>query len=205
MACCRYRDRTSAQRDADVERLRIELRAVFLEVYACIEKLCERVRVLESADPAAAGGAADQLDADGVVLDVNAIADGRFLQRSGTTVVGTALAAVATSGSASDLAVGTIPAARLPASASQATIDFGSTPNDYAEVTISATWATTSHKIAPTVRGGTTDHPLADEDAAIEQLHATIVAIVANTSVTVGVHAPNTTTGQYIVDILGAA
>ena len=35
-----------------------------------------------------AGGAATQLDADGTILDVNVIADGQFLKRVGTTVVG---------------------------------------------------------------------------------------------------------------------
>lgn len=86
----------------------------------------------------------------------------------------------------------------------QGTVDFGSV-GDYAEVTIAATWVTSSHRVIPSVRGGTADHPLADEDAAIEELHAVVVDITAGASVTVGVHAPNTTTGSYLVDIVGAA
>lgn len=39
---------------------------------------------------ASSGGPATQLDANGTVLDVDAIADGQFLVRSGTTVVGSA-------------------------------------------------------------------------------------------------------------------
>jgi hypothetical protein len=85
----------------------------------------------------------------------------------------------------------------------QGTVDFGSV-NDYAEVTIAATWVTASHRIIPSVRGGTADHPLADEDAALEELHPVVVAITAATSITVGVHAPYTTTGQYLVDVMGA-
>lgn len=86
----------------------------------------------------------------------------------------------------------------------QGTVDFGDR-SDYAEVTIAATWVTSSHRIIPTVRGGTSDHPIADEDAAIEELRAVVVGITAATSITVGVHAPNTTTGQYLVDLVGAA
>lgn len=86
----------------------------------------------------------------------------------------------------------------------QGTVDFGSV-SDYAEVTIAATWVTTGHRIVAAVRGGTADHPLADEDAALEELRPVVTAITASTSITVGVHAPNTTTGQYLVDVLGAA
>jgi hypothetical protein len=89
--------------------------------------------------------------------------------------------------------------------AAQGSVDFGSTPSDYAEVVIAATWVTSSHRVIPTVRGGTADHALADEDAAIEELRAVLVDVVDATSITVGVHAPHTTTGQYLVDVLGAA
>lgn len=40
------------------------------------------------------GGAADQLDANGTTLDVNAISDGQFLKRVGTAIVGAAVTAV---------------------------------------------------------------------------------------------------------------
>lgn len=51
--------------------------------------------VLESVDVsgcsgAGAGGPATQLDANGTTLDVDAIADGEFLVRSGTTIIGSA-------------------------------------------------------------------------------------------------------------------
>lgn len=39
---------------------------------------------------AASGGPATQLDANGTTLDVDAIADGEYLVRSGTTIVGSA-------------------------------------------------------------------------------------------------------------------
>lgn len=88
---------------------------------------------------------------------------------------------------------------------SQGTVDFGTgIDNDYAEVTIAATWVTVSHRLFASVRGGTSDHPLADEDAAIEGLLPVITAISAGVSITVGVHAPDGTWGQYTVDVMGA-
>ncbi len=53
--------------------------------------------------PGGGGGAATQLDANGTTLDVDAIADGEFLRRSGTSVVSVALASVAASGAITDL------------------------------------------------------------------------------------------------------
>jgi len=85
--------------------------------------------------PPGGGGAATQLDADGSLLDVNVIADGNVLRRTGTTVVGATctaagyaliddadaaaqrttlgLVAVASTGSAADLTTGTLPVARV--------------------------------------------------------------------------------------------
>lgn len=89
-------------------------------------------------------------------------------------------------------------------STAQGTVDFG-TGDDYASVTVAAAWVTAGHRIMVAVRGGTADHPLDDEDVLIEDITATVVGVSASTSITVGVHAPNGTWGQYLVDILGAA
>lgn len=86
--------------------------------------------------PGGGGGPATQLDADGTTLDINAIADGNILRRTGTTCVGAActaagyallddadaaaqratlgLVAIASSGSAADLSTGIVPDARMP-------------------------------------------------------------------------------------------
>lgn len=98
----------------------------------------------------------------------------------------------------------TVSATVAAVSTAQSTVDFGAIPNDYVEVSVSAAWITASHRVMLMMRGGTADHPIADEDAAIEELHATLTAINVGV-ITIGVHAPNTTTGQYLVDILGAA
>jgi hypothetical protein len=92
----------------------------------------------------------------------------------------------------------------LPATAASGIVDFGA-GSDFARVTISASWISAdSFAFAVTVRGGTADHPLADEDAAIEGLTATVLSN-ANEQVTVGVSAPNGTWGQYVVTVIAMA
>lgn len=62
------------------------------------------------------GGAASQLDANGTTLDVDAITDGQFLKRSGTSVTSAALggAALLNVGTgAGDVAAGDVPAAAV--------------------------------------------------------------------------------------------
>lgn len=53
--------------------------------------------------PGGGGGAATQLDANGTTLDVDAIGDGEFLRRSGTSVVSAALSSLAASAAPTDL------------------------------------------------------------------------------------------------------
>jgi hypothetical protein len=78
-----------------------------------------------------------------------------------------------------------------------AQVDFGtSNRNDYAEVTVSASWvsAGTNIVVSPTVPT-TTDHDV--EDALLEQLQASIQSIDPGVGFVLGVHAPNMTWGRF--------
>jgi hypothetical protein len=91
-----------------------------------------------------------------------------------------------------------------PSTAASGIVDFGA-GSDFARVTIAASWISAdSFAFAVTVRGGTADHPLADEDAAIEGLTATVLTN-ADEQVTVGVSAPHGTWGQYVVTVIAMA
>ncbi|HWB77205.1 MAG TPA: hypothetical protein VG755_19700 [Nannocystaceae bacterium] len=123
-------------------------------------------------------------NSSGDPADIVATANGRYLGRSGNA-----------------LSFKTLELGDLPTSTLSGIVDFG-TGSDFAQVTIAAQWISAdSFAFAVTVRGGTADHPLADEDAAIEGLSATVLSN-ADEQVTVGVSAPDGTWGQYIVTVI---
>jgi hypothetical protein len=89
----------------------------------------------------------------------------------------------------------------LPTLTASGQVDFG-TGSDYAEVTIAASWVIAGqYAFSVNVRGGSAEHPIADEDAAVEELKAVVVSD-DNAQVKVGVFAPNLTTGRYVVTVV---
>lgn len=147
-------------------------------------------------------------------IEADAVSDGKLRDSAGASVIGRALG---TTGDPADivaavdrqylgrragtLAFRGLELADLPPLAVSGQVDFGSgVESDYATVALAVNWPATTVVMAA-VRGGTADHPLADEDALLEQLTAVVVA-QSGTSVTVGVHAPNGTWGKYVVTII---
>lgn len=193
-----YRGTTTTKVNPEVERLRQEIARDLRALYAVLNE----IEAAKSTAATPLASTATELDANGTTLTVDTIANGALLIRSGTSVTG----ATTTSAGLALLAAADAAAQRaaIGLNTAQGTVDFGAR-SDYAETVISAPWASTGQRVMVGVRGGTADHALGDEDALLEELHAAVVAVSAGVSVTVGVHAPNTTTGQYVVDILGAA
>lgn len=120
------------------------------------------------------GGAATQLDANSTTLDVDVIADGNILRRTGTTVVGATctaagyailddvdasaqrttlgLATIAATGSASDLGSGTVPVARLPSATTLAigAVELATDGESAANVVVQGNDTRLSNARAPT-------------------------------------------------------
>jgi len=80
-------------------------------------------------------------------------------------------------------------------------IGFGDTNNDYVEASFSTgTWHTNDTYFTLLLRGDGINHN--HIDVALEELQCSIIDAVVGTSVTVGVYAPNTTWGNYKIQIL---
>lgn len=82
-----------------------------------------------------------------------------------------------------------------------AQIDFGA-GDGYAEVTVAATWASTAlaYSVTPALPT-TSDHD--PEDALLEGLTASVIAVTPGTSLTIGAHAPHGTWGRFDFNVLG--
>ena len=92
--------------------------------------------------------------------------------------------------------------AGLGAQSGQATVDFGSTRNNTASVTVAAAWVTPTSIISPSIAYVTTANHSGDE-ALAEGLIVTAGNIVDGVSFDLIVAAPNCTTGVYKVNYIG--
>lgn len=81
------------------------------------------------------------------------------------------------------------------------TVDFG-TASDIAEVSVSASWVTSSSIIICCPSGSATaDHDA--EDYLLEGITANAVSLVDGVGFTIRAHAPNGTFGQYKINAMG--
>ena len=81
-----------------------------------------------------------------------------------------------------------------------ASVDFGAN-DDLVQVTVSASWITSTTKLFLTVESDPLDHDF--EDVLLEELKVSYGNVVVGTSFDIFIHAPNETWGRYIVDIIG--
>jgi|GEM_PF-4306370 len=84
-----------------------------------------------------------------------------------------------------------------------AQVNFGAA-SDFAEVTVAAAWASpVLSYVCAAALPTTTDHDA--EDALLEELQASVIAIAPGVSITLGVHAPNGSWGRYDFIITGVS
>jgi archaellum component FlaF (FlaF/FlaG flagellin family) len=111
--------------------------------------------------------------------------NGQYLQFNGTNWV------PVTAGAGGGTTVNTV----------TADIDFGAAENDFAQVTVSASWVLSTSTISLTILPNSLDHD--PEDVLLEELKCTYGNIIDNTSFDIYVHAPNNTFGRYKIKIQG--
>ena len=87
-----------------------------------------------------------------------------------------------------------------------AIVDFGDDPSGDATVTVSGNfqWLNKLSVLIPHIRGRVDTEHVDDEDPIVEGLRAQCHNIVEGESFDVTVHAPELTTGTYLVHIVGA-
>ena len=72
-----------------------------------------------------------------------------------------------------------------------------------AQVAVAAPWVKANSVIVCTVTGGTMDHPEPDEDAAVEDILASVSDIMPGSGFTLTAYAPEGSEGQYILNAIG--
>ncbi len=89
----------------------------------------------------------------------------------------------------------------------QGIVDFegegGVGQDTVAQTSVAAPWVKANSVIVCTVTGGTIEHPETDEDAAIEDILASVSNIMPGSGFTLTAYAPEGSEGQYILNAIG--